>query len=65
MFLNDRLIYSFNSEERFTKGAAMIAAGNAVVHFDNIVIKGNGISSLAVSPQAKLATRWGEIKQNK
>jgi hypothetical protein len=50
-------------------GTAGVGAANCEVHFDNVVIKGDDIPNMdlsaAVSPKAKLAKTWGEIKQGR
>jgi len=50
-------------------GSAVIMGKNCEVHFDDIIITGNGIPDknlgLFIDPKAKLATTWAKIKQEK
>ncbi|MBI1924576.1 hypothetical protein HYR99_10025 [Candidatus Poribacteria bacterium] len=60
---------SIQAERKKVKNIFGSYSRNCEVHFDVVVITGNGIPdkdlSLPVDPKAKLATRWATIKQRK
>lgn len=65
MFIDNRKVHEFQTAFP-DSGRAALYARNCEVHFDNVIITGDGIPNrnLAVSPDAKLSTTWGRIKRN-
>lgn len=69
MFLDGKLIVELDAglpEDNY--GGIYLAMRNGEVHFDNVVVEGDGIpntSVTAVSHNSRLATMWGNIKSSR
>ena len=67
IFIDDSLLHEFETTyPEHAYGLPGLALINCEAHFDNVVIEGDGISSLnlaSVSPKSKLATTWGCIRK--
>ena len=66
-WINDKQILEAIDEKfQFPTGGVGLVLTAYTARFDNIVITGKGIPNkgrLSVSPRAKLATTWGNLKQ--
>ena len=67
LHIDDRLICRFQSDLP-KKGRVLVWGGNGEIHFDHVVITGDDIPNLNLSPLSgsragRLATTWGRLKQ--
>ena len=63
-FINDEKVVEYEDKEGFRKsGGIGFITYQAYPHFDNLVISGPEIPSLAVKPESKLPICWGRLKR--
>jgi len=66
-YIDDKLRHQVK-DNLHTSGGVNLYAYNAIVEFDNVVIKGDDIPNAgpsggyAVQPKSKLPTMWGQLK---
>lgn len=62
-FIDDKKVVEYEDKEGFRKsGRIGFITYQAYPHFDNLVISGPEIPSLAVDNESKLPISWGRIK---
>jgi hypothetical protein len=63
-YVDDELVMEYIDTSNPTGAVGLIVSGASTTHFDNFIVTGDDIPGnvTAVSPKAKLAVTWGQMK---